>query len=49
MINRREMLRLAAGGLSASVLTVTPLIVMFILGQKYYVRGIVTTGLKGVT
>lgn len=35
--------------MSASVLTVTPLIVIFILGQKYYVRGIVTTGLKGVT
>jgi multiple sugar transport system permease protein len=35
--------------MAAAVMSVLPLLVMFILGQKYYVRGIVTTGLKGVS
>jgi multiple sugar transport system permease protein len=33
--------------MAAAVLSVVPIIVVFLLGQKYYVRGIVTTGLKG--
>ena len=33
--------------MAASVLSVVPILVIFMLGQKYYVRGIVTTGLKG--
>ena len=33
--------------MAAAVMSVMPIIVLFILGQKYYVRGIVTTGLKG--
>jgi multiple sugar transport system permease protein len=33
--------------MAASTVSVLPLLIMFILGQKYYVRGIVTTGLKG--
>lgn len=33
--------------MAASVVSVLPIIVVFMLGQKYYVRGIVTTGLKG--
>ncbi len=33
--------------MAASCFTVLPVLILFILGQKYYVRGIVTTGLKG--
>ena len=33
--------------MAAAVLSVMPIIVIFLLGQKYYVRGIFTTGLKG--
>ena len=33
--------------MAAAVVSVLPIIIVFILGQKYYVRGIVTTGLKG--
>jgi multiple sugar transport system permease protein len=33
--------------MAASVVSVLPIIIIFMLGQKYYVRGIVTTGLKG--
>ena len=33
--------------MAASVISVLPILVIFIVGQKYYVRGIVTTGLKG--
>ncbi|MEM7535460.1 MAG: carbohydrate ABC transporter permease [Chloroflexota bacterium] len=33
--------------MTASVVSVLPIIVLFLAGQKYYVRGIVTTGLKG--
>ena len=34
--------------MAASVMSVIPILVLFIVGQKYYVQGIVTTGLKGV-
>jgi multiple sugar transport system permease protein len=33
--------------MTASVVSVVPILVLFIVGQKYYVQGIVTTGLKG--
>jgi len=33
--------------MAASCATVLPVIVLFIIGQKYYVKGIVTSGLKG--
>ena len=33
--------------MAASVVSVLPIMVLFLVGQKYYVRGIVTTGLKG--
>jgi multiple sugar transport system permease protein len=33
--------------MAAATFSVIPVIVLFILGQKYYVRGIVTSGLKG--
>ena len=33
--------------MAASVMSVMPILIVFILGQKYYVQGIVTTGLKG--
>lgn len=33
--------------MAAAVVSVVPIIIVFMLGQKYYVRGIVTTGLKG--
>jgi multiple sugar transport system permease protein len=33
--------------MAAAVVSVLPIMVIFMLGQKYYVRGIVTTGLKG--
>ena len=35
--------------MAAAVTTVLPIIVVFVVGQKYYVQGIVTTGLKGVS
>jgi len=34
--------------MTASVMSVIPILVLFVVGQKYYVQGIVTTGLKGV-
>ncbi|MEM7131530.1 MAG: carbohydrate ABC transporter permease [Chloroflexota bacterium] len=33
--------------MAASFISVVPIVIVFLLGQKYYVRGIVTTGLKG--
>ncbi|MFA4920958.1 MAG: carbohydrate ABC transporter permease [Candidatus Neomarinimicrobiota bacterium] len=33
--------------MAASCATVLPIIILFIIGQKYYVKGIVTSGLKG--
>lgn len=33
--------------MAAAVVSVLPIMIVFLLGQKYYVRGIVTTGLKG--
>lgn len=33
--------------MAASCATVIPIIVLFIIGQKYYVKGIVTSGIKG--
>jgi multiple sugar transport system permease protein len=33
--------------MAASCFTILPVLVLFIIGQKYYVRGIVTTGMKG--
>ena len=33
--------------MAASVMSVFPILVLFVLGQKYYVQGIVTSGLKG--
>lgn len=33
--------------MAASFISVIPIVIVFLLGQKYYVRGIVTTGLKG--
>jgi ABC-type glycerol-3-phosphate transport system permease component len=33
--------------MAASTFIVIPLLIFFVLGQKYYVRGIVTTGIKG--
>ena len=33
--------------MAAACFTVLPILVLFIIGQKYYVRGIVTTGMKG--
>jgi len=32
---------------AAGVFAIVPILIIFILGQKYYVRGIVTTGIKG--
>jgi ABC-type glycerol-3-phosphate transport system permease component len=32
--------------MSGSVLVMVPLIVMFILGQRYFVKGIVMSGIK---
>lgn len=34
--------------MAASTISVIPIIILFLIGQKYYVRGIVTSGLKGV-
>ncbi|MEM7536153.1 MAG: carbohydrate ABC transporter permease [Chloroflexota bacterium] len=33
--------------MAASFISVVPIVIVFMLGQKYYVQGIVTTGLKG--
>ena len=33
--------------MALAVVSVVPILIIFILGQKYYVRGIVTSGLKG--
>ncbi len=33
--------------MALAVVSVLPILIIFILGQKYYVRGIVTSGLKG--
>lgn len=33
--------------MAASCFTIVPVLILFVIGQKYYVRGIVTTGLKG--
>lgn len=33
--------------MAAATFSVIPVLVLFVFGQKYYVRGIVTTGLKG--
>jgi multiple sugar transport system permease protein len=35
--------------MAASVMSVMPIMAVFMVGQKYYVRGIVTSGLKGVS
>jgi len=35
--------------MAASTLSILPILVLFVVGQKYYVRGIITTGLKGVS
>ncbi|HUV94996.1 MAG TPA: carbohydrate ABC transporter permease [Anaerolineae bacterium] len=35
--------------MAAATVSILPILVLFVLGQKYYVRGIVTTGLKGVS
>ena len=32
---------------AAGVFSIVPILIVFMLGQKYYVRGIITTGLKG--
>ncbi|MFC9699708.1 hypothetical protein ACFTWD_03255 [Streptomyces sp. NPDC056943] len=34
-------------GLSSTVVTITPLVVMFLVAQRYIVEGIATSGLKG--
>jgi multiple sugar transport system permease protein len=33
--------------MAASTFIVIPVLIAFVAGQKYYVRGIVTTGIKG--
>ncbi|MBM7799466.1 multiple sugar transport system permease protein [Microlunatus panaciterrae] len=33
--------------MASATFTIIPVLVLFILGQKYYVKGIVTTGIKG--
>jgi multiple sugar transport system permease protein len=33
--------------MAAATFSVLPVLIVFVLGQKYYVRGIATTGLKG--
>jgi multiple sugar transport system permease protein len=33
--------------MAASTISVLPILILFMAGQKYYVQGIVTTGLKG--
>ncbi len=33
--------------MTGSVLSVLPIAIVFLLGQKYFVQGIATTGIKG--
>jgi multiple sugar transport system permease protein len=33
--------------MAGSVISVVPILVIFLLGQRYFVRGIATTGMKG--
>jgi multiple sugar transport system permease protein len=33
--------------MTGSVLSVVPIVVIFLLGQRYFIEGIATTGLKG--
>ncbi|MDZ7260524.1 MAG: carbohydrate ABC transporter permease [candidate division KSB1 bacterium] len=33
--------------MAAACFTILPILILFVIGQKYYVRGIVTTGMKG--
>lgn len=33
--------------MAASCVTVLPILILFVIGQKYYVKGVVTSGLKG--
>jgi multiple sugar transport system permease protein len=33
--------------MTGSVLSVVPVLAVFLLGQRYFVRGIATTGVKG--
>lgn len=33
--------------MAAATFTIVPVLILFVLGQKYYVKGIVTTGIKG--
>jgi len=33
--------------MAASCFTIIPILILFVIGQKYYVKGIVTTGIKG--
>jgi len=33
--------------MAASTFSILPILIIFILGQKYYVQGIVTSGIKG--
>ena len=33
--------------MTGSVLSVLPILVIFLLGQRYFVQGIATSGLKG--
>lgn len=33
--------------MAAACFTILPILILFIIGQKYYVKGIVTTGMKG--
>ena len=33
--------------MTGSVLSVLPILVIFLLGQRYFVRGIATSGMKG--
>jgi len=35
--------------MASAVMAVIPVVIVFVVGQKYYVRGIVTSGLKGVS
>jgi len=33
--------------MAASVLHITPVVIIFLIGQRYFIKGIVMTGLKG--
>ncbi len=37
----------AAQGLGAAIMMALPCLILFFVGQKYFVQGIATTGLKG--